>query len=56
MNNLLNHVDKILLMGPGPSSVAPSTYEALAMPTIGHMDPYFIKIMDEIKAGLQTLM
>ena len=30
--------------------------QALACPTLSHMDPYFIKIMDEIKSYLQQLM
>lgn len=56
MYNLLDNIPGITLMGPGPSSVAPSTYHALSRPTLGHMDPYFIKIMDEVKSGLRTLM
>ena len=56
MNNALNAVRETLLMGPGPSSVYPSVYQALAMPTIGHLDPRFIDIMDGIKELLQELM
>jgi alanine-glyoxylate transaminase/serine-glyoxylate transaminase/serine-pyruvate transaminase len=41
------------LMGPGPSDVNPRILEALARPTIGHLDPAFIQMMDEIKALLQ---
>lgn len=40
-------------MGPGPSDVAPRTLAAMARPTIGHLDPAFIGLMDEIKALLQ---
>lgn len=43
-------------MGPGPSSVYPEVYEALARPTLGHLDPYFISIMDEIKSQLQVVL
>jgi alanine-glyoxylate transaminase/serine-glyoxylate transaminase/serine-pyruvate transaminase len=43
-------------MGPGPSCIAPSVYEALAKPTIGHLDPRFIEIMDSIKEMLRTVM
>src|SRR5688572_15223553 len=39
-----------LLMGPGPSNVAPSVLEAMAMPLLGHLDPLFVKMMDEIKS------
>lgn len=48
MNNLLNQIEEILLMGPGPSCVHPKVYEALSCKTLGHLDPYFIKIMDDI--------
>lgn len=41
------------LMGPGPSDVSPRVLGALARPTIGHLDPLFIQLMDEIKALLQ---
>lgn len=56
MKNQLNSIEDVLLMGPGPSCVHPSVYEALAKPTIGHLDPKFIQIMDEIKQYLQQLM
>ena len=48
MNNLKS-LKETLLLGPGPSTVSPSVYEALATYTIGHLDPRFISIMDEIK-------
>ncbi len=41
------------LMGPGPSDVHPRILEALSRPTIGHLDPAFIELMDETKALLQ---
>jgi alanine-glyoxylate transaminase/serine-glyoxylate transaminase/serine-pyruvate transaminase len=41
------------LMGPGPSDVSPRVLGALSRPTIGHLDPEFIRLMDEIKALLQ---
>ncbi len=41
------------LMGPGPSDVSPRVLGALARPTIGHLDPMFIQLMDEIKVMLQ---
>jgi len=41
------------LMGPGPSDVNPRVLEALSRPTIGHLDPAFIQMMDEIKQLLQ---
>jgi alanine-glyoxylate transaminase/serine-glyoxylate transaminase/serine-pyruvate transaminase len=41
------------LMGPGPSDVSARVLGALARPTIGHLDPQFIRLMDEIKELLQ---
>ncbi len=41
------------LMGPGPSDVSPRVLGALARPTIGHLDPQFVTLMDEIKNLLQ---
>ncbi|MEM1043254.1 MAG: alanine--glyoxylate aminotransferase family protein [Bacteroidota bacterium] len=41
------------LMGPGPSDVSPRVLAALARPTLGHLDPRFIDVMDETKQLLQ---
>ena len=41
------------LMGPGPSDVSPRVLGALSRPTIGHLDPLFVQLMDEIKGLLQ---
>lgn len=41
------------LLGPGPSDVSPRVLAAMSRPTIGHLDPEFIRLMDEIKALLQ---
>lgn len=56
MKNLLNNLNEILLMGPGPSTVSPTIYKALHQPTLGHLNPRFIKIMDTIKIQLQILL
>ena len=55
MSNLLDEIQSTLLLGAGPSSVAPSTYYALSKNTLGHLDPYFITIMDELKQNLRIL-
>jgi len=52
--NALKRIQETLLMGPGPSCVPPAVYDALALPTIGHLDPRFIVVMDEIKPTLLT--
>jgi alanine-glyoxylate transaminase/serine-glyoxylate transaminase/serine-pyruvate transaminase len=41
------------LMGPGPSDVHPRILEAMSRPTIGHLDPAFVAMMDEMKVLLQ---
>ena len=42
-----------ILMGPGPSNVHPRVLDAMARPTIGHLDPKFVELMDEIKELLK---
>lgn len=42
-----------IMMGPGPSNVSDRVLEAMARPTIGHLDPAFIGLMDEIKELLR---
>ncbi len=42
-----------VLMGPGPSDVSERVLQAMARPTVGHLDPSFIGMMDEVKALLQ---
>lgn len=41
------------LMGPGPSDVNPRILEAMSRPTIGHLDPLFVQMMDELKGLLR---
>ena len=41
------------LMGPGPSDVSPRVLQAMARPTIGHLDPAFVEFMDSVKELLQ---
>src|SRR6056297_2900581 len=55
MENKIKGIEEILLMGPGPSLTHPRVYSALSRPTLGHLDPYFIQIMDDIKAMLQKV-
>jgi alanine-glyoxylate transaminase/serine-glyoxylate transaminase/serine-pyruvate transaminase len=46
---------KRVLMGPGPSDVHPRVLKAMATPLIGHLDPQFIQIMDEVKEMTREL-
>lgn len=36
------------LLGPGPSSVHPRVLQAMALPVIGHLDPAFFQVMDDV--------
>ncbi|AAZ98462.1 alanine-glyoxylate transaminase [Thiobacillus denitrificans ATCC 25259] len=44
---------KRILMGPGPSDVPQRVLDAMARPTIGHLDPAFVDLMEQIKAMLR---
>ncbi|MBL4617938.1 MAG: alanine--glyoxylate aminotransferase family protein [Robiginitomaculum sp.] len=47
------HPPNRVLMGPGPSDVPSRVLKAMAQPTIGHLDPAFVGMMDEIKTMLR---
>lgn len=49
------HPPRRILMGPGPSDVSPRVLAALSRPTVGHLDPAFQDLMEEIKAALARL-
>jgi len=40
-------------MGPGPSEINPRVLQALAQPAIGHLDPAFVELMEEVKELLR---
>lgn len=44
-----------LLLGPGPSMVNPRVYAALSRPLVGHLDPYFLGVLDDVQGGLRTV-
>lgn len=44
---------KRILMGPGPSDMHPRVAKAMATPLIGHLDPQFVSMMDEVKSMVQ---
>ncbi len=43
------------LLGPGPSDVHPRVLAALACPTVGHLDPYYLRVMDELQSMLRDV-
>src|SRR5436190_23922719 len=46
---------KRLLFGPGPSNVEPSVTRARGAPLVGHLDPYFLAVMDETMRDLRAV-
>lgn len=42
-------------MGPGPSDVHPRVLAALARPTVGHLDPYYLQLMDQMQGMLRQV-
>jgi alanine-glyoxylate transaminase / serine-glyoxylate transaminase / serine-pyruvate transaminase len=44
-----------ILLGPGPSTAAPRVLRAMAHPLVGHLDPTFLKVMNEIQEMLRDL-
>ena len=43
------------LMGPGPFDIHPQVYRALALPVIGHLDPAYVEVLDQIRERLQMV-
>ena len=44
-----------LLLGPGPSMVHPRVLNALSTPLLGHLDPQFLSLMDEVQSMLRAV-
>jgi len=42
-----------LLLGPGPSMVHPRVLRAMASPLVGHLDPYFLQVMETTQVLLR---
>ena len=45
-----------LLLGPGPSPVHPRVLRAMSTPLLGHLDPKFLEIMNEVQAQLRAVL
>lgn len=45
-----------VLLGPGPSVMAPRVTRALAAPMLSHLDPEFVRIMDDVRARLARVL
>src|SRR6187431_1149148 len=44
-----------ILMGPGPSDIHPRVLQAMAKGTVGHLDPYYLQVMDALQAMLRRV-
>ncbi len=44
-----------ILMGPGPSDIHPRVLQAIGKPTVGHLDPYYLDLMDHLQQMLRRL-
>lgn len=44
-----------VLMGPGPSDIHPRVLQAIGKPTVGHLDPYYLQLMDRTQSMLRDL-
>jgi len=42
-----------VLLGPGPSMAHPRVLEAMKQPLVGHLDPYFLRVMDQVQEMLR---
>ena len=44
-----------VLLGPGPSEIHPRVLSALAAPTVGHLDPYYLSLMNDMQRMLRAV-
>src|SRR3990172_9164171 len=44
-----------ILLGPGPSNLHPRVQQAMTAPMVGHLDPEFVKMMDDVMALLRQV-
>lgn len=44
-----------ILLGPGPSDIHPRVLQAIGKGTVGHLDPYYLQIMDQVQSMLRGL-
>ena len=43
------------LLGPGPSDIHPRVLDAIGKPTVGHLDPYYLQVMNDLQGMLRSL-
>jgi len=55
MTEISIHPPQRFLFGPGPSQVHPRVYEAMRQAIVGHLDPYFFQVNEEIQRMLRVV-
>ncbi len=55
MNTPTLHPPIRTLLGPGPSDIHPRVLQAIGKNTVGHLDPYYLQLMDNLRGMLQRL-
>lgn len=55
MQTLLDGIKPVLLFGAGPSAVGAAAHAALQKPVLGHLDPYFLEIKDDLMQKLRAI-
>ncbi len=43
------------LFGPGPTQVEPGVYQAMTQTLVGHLDPYFFEVVEDVRKGLREV-
>jgi peroxiredoxin len=51
----MTNIPQRVLLGPGPSDVSPRVLAAMAQPTVGHLDPVFLQIMDDVRSKMRQV-
>src|ERR1700739_1052860 len=49
------HAGDRILPGPGPSNIHPRVMKAMLSPVVGHLDPDFVRVMEDIKRLLRMV-
>ena len=44
-----------ILLGPGPSLIAPRVMRAMAAPVLSHLDPDFVPPLDDVRLSLRRV-
>ena len=54
-NQALPAAPKRFLFGPGPTQVEDSVYQVMTQNVVGHLDPYFFEVANDVRSRLRTV-